>query len=152
MSRYRKILFTFACLVFFFRSVVQVQAQGSVPSTITLTIYQLRDNGGASTGTVCTKGAMTYGCTAYSDELYKNNPNEFSPGVYGYPFEESTVTLDFETQYLLNVVPSEMIGTFHPRLSYEAQAIASRSYIGHKLANNVGINNSASLQTYIPNQ
>lgn len=151
MSKNKKTLLTFACLVFFFLSVVQVQAQGSVPSRITLQVHQLFEGGG-KTPTLCTKGAMTYGCTAYSDELYKNNPNEFSPGVYGYPFEESTVTLDFETQYLLNVVPSEMIGTFHPRLSYEAQAIASRSYIGHKLANNVGINNSASLQTYIPNQ
>ena len=98
MSKYKKILLTFACLVFSFLSAVQVQAQDSVPSTIELKVYQLREDSGASTGTLCTKGSMEYGCTAYSD---KEDVPGYSPDDYGYPFNVSEVTLDFETQYLL---------------------------------------------------
>ena len=98
MSKNKKSLLTFSCLVIFFLSVLQAQAQSGLPSTITLKVYELDPRNGGKTQTLCTKESMKYGCTAYSDK--KGIPG-YLPADYGYPFNVSEVTLDFETQYLL---------------------------------------------------
>ena len=100
MSKKQRIFLGIACFLFL-RIVLygqaRAQAQTSLPKSIQLEIFALFP-GGASTGNVCTKGVMEYGCTAYSDK--KGIPG-YLPADYGYPFNVSEVTLDFETQYLL---------------------------------------------------
>ena len=66
-----------------------------------------------------------------------------------YPYPTNPATVPIETDYLLDVVPQEMGPYYHPT-AIQALAIAARSYIMYKINNNFSINNSTSLQVFIP--
>lgn len=109
----------------------------SPPSSITVWVYHLRGDGSIDPSyTLCSSGDTSYGCTAISSYLY--------------PYSTNPVTIPIETDYLLDVVPSEVsVEAFHPT-AIQAQAIAARSYAYWHINQGSTINNSNQFQVFVP--
>jgi hypothetical protein len=104
------------------------------PQEITLTMMRLNEPSGTSTGVLCTPGDTSFGCRS---------------GGAPYPYATNPITIPIETDYLLDVVPSELGMYYHP-LAIEAQVIAARSYAYWNINNGSRINNSVSFQAFLP--
>lgn len=129
-----------------------VTQQFTLPTEITLEMYQLDNNGAIIDETLtCETGSFAYGCT-YFDGII--NQTDQIP----YPFSNNTITIGIESHlvdgvqqgYLHNVISQEMIEGA-PLPAYVAQAIASRSFIYYHIQNTAQpLNNSTQLQAFIP--
>lgn len=97
-------------------------------------------SGGVSTGILCSSNDISYGCTAFVGD-----------SNHAYPYGTSNpVTIPIETDYLLDVVPSEVsVEAFHPT-AIQAQAIAARSYAYWHINQGSAINNSNQFQVFVP--
>jgi hypothetical protein len=104
------------------------------PQEITLTMMRLNEPSGTSTGVLCTPGDTSFGCRA---------------GGAPYPYATNPITIPIETDYLLDVVPSEL-GLYYDPLAIEAQVIAARTYAYWNINNGSRINNSVSFQAFLP--
>lgn len=114
------------------------QQSFSVPTTITVKMYQLNDNG-SRTSFLCTAAndnLESWGCTAITND-----------SQHAYPFSSNPVTVDIESndpgdpqhgvdynRYLRDVVPEEVAITVSsrgnkPLSTVKAQAIAARTYV-----------------------
>jgi len=109
------------------------------PTNITVRMYRLF-SGGASTGILCVSNDTSYGCTAFVGD-----------SSHAYPYGTANpVTIPIETDYLLDVVPSEIsVEAFHPT-AIQAQAIAARSYAYWHINQGSAINNSNQFQVFVP--
>ena len=109
------------------------------PTIITVRMYRLL-SGGGSTGILCSSGDVSYGCTAFVGD-----------SSHAYPYgSNNPVTIPIETDYLLDVVPSEVsVEAFHP-IAIQAQAIAARSYAYWHINQGSTINNSNQFQVFVP--
>ena len=118
---------------------------------IAIEVHSL-DFDGNITG-ICTDNPSAYGCTAwYEPESSLPLPDEkkYLPNTH-------IITLDYETEYLLNVVAQEVGNRHRHPTAYSAQAIAARTYGYFHLYNESVeggdeiLNNSTIYQAYIPN-
>ena len=109
------------------------------PTRITVRVYRLFSSG-TSTGTLCLYNDTNYGCTTFVGDA--NHP---------YPYgDNNPVTIPIETDYLLDVVPSEVsVEAFHPT-AVQAQAIAARSYAYWHLNHGYVVDNSSQFQVFVP--
>jgi len=111
------------------------------PSTITVTMYQLA-NDGSSTDRLCSPANNNLNLHGCSDDR-----------MHDYPYKSSVVEVDIEKDYLLDVVPRESDpAEIHPT-AVQAQAVAARSYAYWHSDNpnpNRPINNSTEFQVFIP--
>ena len=109
------------------------------PTNITVRMYRLFSEGG-STGILCSSNDTSYGCTAFVGD-----------SGHAYPYgTNNPITIPIETDYLLDVVPSEVsVEAFHPT-AIQAQAIAARSYAYWHINQGSTINNSTQFQVFVP--
>ncbi|MBK7201924.1 SpoIID/LytB domain-containing protein [Candidatus Amarolinea dominans] len=109
------------------------------PTNITVRMYRLF-SGGGSTGILCSSNDTSYGCTAFVGD-----------SGHAYPYgTNNPITIPIETDYLLDVVPSEVsVEAFHPT-AIQAQAIAARSYAYWHINQGSTINNSTQFQVFVP--
>jgi len=100
-------------------------------SEITVQMYVLNPDNGASTGESCgiddpstpqNEADDRYGCTVFDREHYP--PDQVHP----YPYAANPATVSIEDDYLLDVVPREMGPSGHHPLALRAQAIVARTY------------------------
>lgn len=110
------------------------------PSLITVRMFELIYPGGGNTYVLCSPGDTAFGCTAF-----------VSDSSHAYPYgTNNPVTIPIETDYLLDVVPSEVsVEAFHPT-AIQAQAIAARSYAYWHINQGSTINNSNQFQVFVP--
>lgn len=110
------------------------------PSSITVRMFELIYPGGGNTYVPCYSNDTSYGCTAFVGD-----------SSHAYPYgSNNPVTIPIETDYLLDVVPSEVIvEAFHPT-AIQAQAIAARSYAYWHINQGSAINNSNQFQVFVP--
>ena len=120
------------------------------PVTITVHMYVLNTNigfEGLRTDEPCTQGLRQFGCT-------------IAPAIdgYGYPYDTSIVTVNMESDYLLDVVSKESNPEtgFSP-LALKTQAVAARTYAYYKIHYpdfivDGFIDNSIANQIFIPYQ
>jgi hypothetical protein len=95
--------------------------------------------GGENTYVFCSPGDTAFGCTAFVGD-----------SNHAYPYGINPVTIPIETDYLLDVVPSEIsVEAFHPT-AIQAQAIAARSYAYWHINQGSTINNSNQFQVFVP--
>ena len=119
------------------------------PISVTVEIYRLSNSGAVrQPATFCTPGDTSYGCTSFCSETGFGCPETV---ILDYPFENPTVTLNIENDYLRDVVPQEM-GTYYDQNALEAQAVAARTFAYYNIENpfSVHFNNSISFQAFIP--
>ena len=145
MSRVR---FRILLLFFFLLGMISAHralASFSPPSNISLRVYRLELSGALwvdpATGGYhpCSTNDTFYGCTAFVGN-----------SSYPYPYGTNPVTIPIETDYLLDVVPSEVsVEAFHPT-AIQAQAIAARSYAYWHINQGSTINNSNQFQVFVP--
>lgn len=103
-------------------------------------MFELIYPGGGNTYVPCYSNDTSYGCTAFVGD-----------SSHAYPYgSNNPVTIPIETDYLLDVVPSEVIvEAFHPT-AIQAQAIAARSYAYWHIQQGSSINNSNQFQVFVP--
>jgi hypothetical protein len=101
---------------------------------------------------VCLQGDTNWGCTTFCDNL-----DVCAQGAHYYPYATNPSDVNIQTDYLLDVVASEMNPAIYPAAgdaAFQAQAIAARSYIWHKQENwepsGYQITNSNQDQVFIP--
>jgi hypothetical protein len=109
------------------------------------------DGSGAPLTTTCTQFPNAFGCTDYG----RVNNNE--PVANPYPYTTNTPTVNFDTDYLLDVVTGEMNPSESPQTAVQAQAIAARTYSYYHLRQKQlnpnypkEINNSTTFQLFVP--
>lgn len=146
-----------ALLVLLFMLIVSFQfaiASPFVPPTeITVRMYRLRYPSGAiwtdpvdGSYHLCIAGDVYFGCTAFDNDSGNYPPAQQRP--YPYPFNPTIIPV--ETDYLLDVVPQEIIADASHPMAVQAQAIAARSYAYSTALVYGTINNSTDFQAFIP--
>jgi hypothetical protein len=96
-------------------------------------------------GVLCSAQNITYGCTAFVDNVN-----------YPYPYEnDNPVSVPVETDYLLDVVSQEMGSLASHSIARHAQAIVARSYAYHRQHFDLHtgapvMDNSTASQAFIP--
>lgn len=106
------------------------------PSNIVVKMYHLT-NLGEKTRDLCLVGDTEYyfGCAA--------------EGQGGYPYNANPMTLSFEKDYLLDVVPREL-PNYYDSVAIQAQAVAARTYAYWHINQGSPIDNSNSYQVFAP--
>lgn len=153
----KKLLFVCVyCMMFF----VDVSAQNTFdPSTITVTNYVLDPDFGFNIRddfALCADNKSAIGCTKWADRNSNGGNCDVAsrictplPPDKQYPYLTSTITIPFETTYLLNVIAQEMGLPGYNKTARYANAIAARTYALNGIPD--GIDNSTSDQVFLPN-
>ena len=136
---------------------VQTTSSYTPPSHITVRMYRLvspleaeqnpllRAGEIHPSGILCSAQNITYGCTAFVDNVN-----------YPYPYEnDNPVFVPVETDYLLDVVSQEMGNLASHSIARHAQAIIARSYAFHRqhfdsYTGTPVMDNSTASQVFIP--
>lgn len=122
------------------------------PENVSVKMYELTDTG-ANMFIPCSFGNKNFGCTAFCNN-YGVDTCEMSVPAVGYPYSGGTIAVFIERYNLLDVVSQEMnpnVDDGQPD-ALESQAIASRSYLGWKINNDLtNIDNSGDFnQVFVP--
>lgn len=141
----------FACLLSYLAySLVWGTSPSTPPQTIAVPMYRLNVNGSVfyatpsvPAGCVTPEHQDQRGCTAFFQG--RSTPVTIVP----YPYGQTPVPqVNFEDDYLKNVVPQEIIGSANPT-AISAQAVAARAYAMARRSS-PNFDNSTSNQAFIP--
>jgi hypothetical protein len=102
----------------------------------------------------CRPGDTRFGCTAFCDDAAYLCPyvDDDPPIIETYPYTQSIITIDFQTDYLLDVVPQEL-PPWYNATALKAQAVAARTYAFYHIDNpptQIPYNNSVQFQAFVP--